>query len=262
MEVFKNILLNNVLKSLIVIIVAYLIYIIIMFIVKKNMNLLNKKNNFNNKIKTYVKVVGNTIRYSYLVLVVIVLLQINGVNVTAIIAGLGIASIIGGLALQDLLKDIIMGSNIITDDFFVIGDIVEFNGVQGKVINLGLKSTKIEDIYTKNILTITNRNIDKITKISDCLFISVPVSYSEKMEHIDAVFKLIVEEIKNDNKVKSCEYLGLNKFCDSAINYLLSIKCDPDNKLSVNREVLKIIKRTFDENNIEIPFNQLDVHNK
>ena len=48
--------------------------------------------------------------------------------------------------LQDALKDIIMGCNIILDNYFVVGDIVTYNGFTGEVVEFGLKNTKISPI--------------------------------------------------------------------------------------------------------------------
>lgn len=260
-KIINKILMDYVLKSLIVILVSFVIYKLVVFISKKNIERISKKNKLNNKTKTYVRLFGNLIKYLYLILICIILLQVNGIDVSAIVAGLGIAGIVGGFALQDMLKDIIMGSNIITDNFFVLGDVVKYNDIEGKVIYLGLKATKIQDIYTNNVITITNRNIDKITKVSNWLDINIPISYNDKVNNIEKTIIEVVDKIRKIDNIKNCEYLGLNEFKDSSILYKLRIYCSPECKPKLNREALRIIKTTFEDNNIVIPFNQLDIHN-
>ena len=76
-------------------------------------------------------------------LILFIILQINGVNVSSIIAGVGVVSVIIGLALQDALKDIIMGVNVLVDDYFSLGDIVKLDDIEGKVVEIGIKNIKI-----------------------------------------------------------------------------------------------------------------------
>jgi hypothetical protein len=56
---------------------------------------------------TFINLLRNATKYIFLFLGVLIILQINGVNVTSLMAGVGIISIVVGLALQDALKDII-----------------------------------------------------------------------------------------------------------------------------------------------------------
>ena len=69
----------------------------------------------------------------------LILLNLYGVNTTSLIAGLGIAGAVLGLALQDALKDIFNGLSIIFDNYFVVGDLVDYNGFVGTVTDFGLK---------------------------------------------------------------------------------------------------------------------------
>ena len=69
-------------------------------------------------LRTALTVSYDVLKVLVILCVVLTILQINGVNVTSMIAGLGIASAIIGLAFQDLLKDVITGVHIVTDNFF------------------------------------------------------------------------------------------------------------------------------------------------
>ena len=68
--------------------------------------------NLNRDKRNIARLVTGVFKYSVTCGVVLIILQINGVNVNSAVAGLGIASTIVGLSLQDVLKDIIMGINI------------------------------------------------------------------------------------------------------------------------------------------------------
>ena len=62
-----------------------------------------------------------------------------------------------------------MGFNIIVDNYFSIGDVIRIGDVEGKVLELGLKATKIKDINTDGILVIANRNITQALNISNVM---------------------------------------------------------------------------------------------
>ena len=129
--------------SIAIIVFAFIIY----FLIKKLIHKIMIKNETNSKLdrkhKTYMKLFNNIIKYILIIITVLAIMQVNGINVSSLVAGLGLASAIAGLALQDALKDIIMGINIIVDDYFAVGDVVKINGVEGKVIEVGLKTTKM-----------------------------------------------------------------------------------------------------------------------
>lgn len=213
---------------------------------------------------TIVHLLKNIIKYILFILMAIFLLNLYGVNTTSLIAGLGVAGVVLGFALQEALKDIINGINIIFDNYFVVGDIVEYEGFTGTVIEFGLKATKIRK-YTGEVLIIANRNIDKIINISKekaTIVINVPTAYEEKHDKVERILKNTLEKTKELNKeITDVEYLGINQFCDSYIEYSISITCLRETQWNIRRKILKEIKIAYDKNRIKIPYKQLEVHN-
>lgn len=249
--------------SLIIILVFLILYKLICKIINliiKKIDISNDKNS--KKKKTYLKVINSSIRYIFIVLAILIILQVNGINVSSIIAGLGILSVIIGLALQDALKDIIMGFNIIVDNYFSVGDVIKIDDVEGKVIELGIKNTKLKDINNQNILVIANRNIGKSLILSDQLDIDIPLPYEENIEKIETLIDIIVKEVLENEEIKKVQYIGINEFSSSAICYRLRLWCLPEQKPQIKRNVLRTIKLKLDENNIQIPYTQIDIHSK
>ena len=191
MESFKDSINNffhfNIVYSLIIIIISLVIYRLLYNVFTKKIghglidNKLSKRN------KTYVKVVGSILKYAFIILTVLVLLQINGINVSSLIAGVGIASVVVGLAIQDALKDIIRGFSILSDEYFAVGDVILYNGITGKVVSFGLNSTKMKDVVTGNVITIANRNIEQVQVVSHAIYINIPLPYEEPIEKIEKV---------------------------------------------------------------------------
>ena len=199
-------------------------------------------------------------KFIVLLIGVLTILQINEINVSGLIAGLGIISAIVGLALQDFIKDIIMGVNILTDHFFSVGECVEYNGQEGLIVGMTLRTTKIGNLEDHSITTVCNRNITQIHRLSDRFDIDIPLSYNEKFENVSRVFETICKNICKTENVENCVFKGIQSFEASSINYRIQIFCNPKNKADIRRAAFKEINLALNEAGISIPFNQLDVH--
>ena len=262
-EFFDTLKDSELLKSLLAIIIAILVYsffkVIIRCFIKTGKNSFEKK-----KRNTIVKLFENIFKYIVLVIAVLYILNTYGIDTKSLVAGIGIAGVVIGLALQDFLKDLISGLSIILDNYFVIGDVVEYDGFTGEVIEFGLKSTKIRS-YSGETLSLANRNIDKIRNLSQKssnIFITVPTAYEVSEEKVKkALNDAIKEIIKSTDADDQSEYLGIDEFASSSINYIIKIHCPQDKRIPTKRASLSIIKRVYDEQKIKIPYNQLEVHN-
>ncbi len=217
------------------------------------------------KRNTIVKLISNILKYVIFIILLLAILNLYGVDTKALIASLGVVGAVLGLALQDTIKDFISGITIIMDNFFVVGDIVTFNGFTGEIIELGLKTTKIKKVNGE-VLVISNRNIDQIINISQELaniYIDIPTAYEEKMSKVEKAIDKILKEIKTIPGVKKePEYLGISELSDSAVKYTISFNCIQEKQWQIKRDALKIIKTIYDKENIKIPYTQIEVHNE
>ncbi len=247
--------------SIFVIMVSFIVYFLAKRIILKVLE--RNKNDGNHKKRvTYVKLLKNIVKYAVVLLCIFIVLQINGVDVSSIFVSLGVVSLVAGLSLQDALKDIIMGFNIIADNYFSVGDIIEINGLRCKVIEIGLKASRLEELATGNVLVIANRGIDKALNISNQVIISIPSPYEKSVKDIENVLNKILKEINKLEHVNETSYIGITEYADSSIIYKIKIITDaPDNNGPVKVSSLKIIKNEYDKNNISIPYTQIDIHN-
>ena len=205
----------------------------------------------------------NIIKYMMILMAVITVLQINNVNVTSLITGLGIAGVVVGFALEDLLRDIINGANIVWDEFFSVGDVVRYHGqgamIEGKVIDFTLKATKIRDLNTGNTVTVSNRNISEIEVLSDWVGLVLPSPYSVPADRMRSICQTMCRRIAELPDVYSCDFLGTDEFAESQISYKLLMHCDPERKTILRRKALGTIQGILAENGIDVPFNRVDV---
>ena len=261
-SIFDSIWYTRVIQSLIVIVVSLIIYKFITYILNKSEERSNIKLFASSKGKTYIKLIKSVVKYIILILALLSILKINGIDVNSVLAGVGIFGVVFGLAIQDWLKDIIRGSSIISDDYFEVGDIVKYKNIEGKVLVIGLKTTKIQDLATSNIVSISNRNIDEVEKVSNFIYVRVPMPYEVSLNKAEKAIDDILNIVGNNNKVISCKYKGVAELASSSIEYLIEVECNPQYKLQVKRDTLRSILSGLEKNKIEVPYTQIDIHNK
>ena len=240
------------------VIIAKLSNLIVDTIVNHGRTELDKK-----KRTTVVRLFQNVSKYVIIFIIIMIILDLNGVNTKSFLAGLGVVGAVVGLSLQDTLKDLINGITIIVNNFYVVGDIVRYGDFQGEIIELGLKTTKIKNI-TGEVKVISNRNITEIVNLSQksaCFTLKIPTSYNDKLDKVELVFKDITKEVKTIDNVKNAAFLGIEEFSDSSINYSFRVWCNRGTQWDLKRQVLKVIKKHYDENNLTIPYQQIEVHN-
>ena len=252
---------NKFYVSAIIVIIGIIVYEIIKRTINKLLEKDKKSKKLNKKGRTLVNLFTNLIKYVIASIVLVLILKIHGVNVNSLIAGLGLISVVLGLAVQELLKDIITGINIISDDYFSLGDVIKIDNIEGKVIYLGIRTTKIKDTANGNIYVLANRNISKALKISDELYLDIPLSYEEETDKIAKILNKVCITIQKQEEVFEAKYLGVGSFGDSAINYKLQINCRPEAKPTVRRRAYNMVKSELDKNEISIPYPQLTIHN-
>lgn len=249
-------------SSIVVIVISIALYECIAHFLRKREKNSNLKMFKSKKGKTYYRLIISVTRYVFIIVTLLILLQVNGINVSSMLAGVGIMGVIIGFAIQDALKDFVKGFDIISDSYYNVGDVIKFKEIEGKVISIGLKTTKIEDIRTGNYISISNRNIEQVEVVSGIINISIPMPYEVNINNAEKAISSIIKLIKEDELIDDCVYRGVTDLADSSINYLIQAKCNPERKLQARRNVLRWILVGLEKNNIKVPYNQIDVHQK
>ena len=214
------------------------------------------------KRKTYLRMLRSIVVAAILVIVILIVLQLFGINVSSMLAGVGIASIIIGFALQDAMKDIFRGLEIVSDNYYDIGDVISFGSNVGQVLSINLRTTKIQDINTMNIVSIANRNIDKVEVVTGYIYISAPLPLRIKPTAAEALMAEISANVEKLPNVTSVISQGLTSITNSSLNYQLQITCDPMNQLQVRRDSLGVIASTLAAHKILLPYTELSLHGK
>lgn len=248
---------NNIFSSITTIVVAIILYNIIKIPFKRAF-----KRNENKNRNTIIAMFGSFIRIAYIALVLLLVLQINGIDVSGILAGVGVASIAIGLAIQDTLKDIIRGVSIVSEDYFKMGDYVTIGDHSGTVIYSGIRSTKLRDGLTGDIISIANRDIDRVKVSANLLVLDVPLPYELSLKKSEDIMTEIAEACTGIEFINECNYRGVNKLADSAIEYRLFAKCEQGKRIQARRSINHKVLEVLEKHKVSVPYNQLDVHRK
>jgi small-conductance mechanosensitive channel len=97
----------------------------------------------------FVGFLGRVVLWSLVVLLVLANL---GVDITALVAGLGVGGIAMALAVQKLLGDLLASFSILFDKPFVVGDSIAVGDLQGKVLQVGLRTTRLRSVSGEELI--------------------------------------------------------------------------------------------------------------
>ncbi len=181
-------------------------------------------------------------------------------TVTSLLAGAGVIALAIGFAFQDLTANFISGTFITLQRPIQVGDVVETNGFLGKVKSINLRSIIIEnfsgqeiEIPSKDIFQnpITNYTKSGQRRIQvDC-----GIAYTDDLETVQ---RLALEAVNSQEFVSDFKpaELHFTEFGDSSINFLIWfwLRQEIAGPPLAKSEVIKAIKKTFDANDITIPF--------
>lgn len=145
------------------------------------------------RIETLSKNLYSVVKFILGFIIVMIILDMIGVNTRSIIATAGIGGVAIAFGAQTLVKDIVTGTIIIVDDTFRVGDWIKAAGVEGTVETFGMRHTKIRD-YDGSLHTIPNSQITNIQNLNsgpikfECnIYLSYEVSYQELEEIVTNV---------------------------------------------------------------------------
>jgi small conductance mechanosensitive channel len=200
------------------------------------------------------------------VLLLMVVVQRMGVNIAPLIAGLGVTGFILGFAFQESLGNLASGMMIAINQPFKVGDYVSVGGIEGAVVELNMMAATLTTGDFKKVV-VPNKVIwgSAITNYTamDKRRVEVAVSIAYGAD-IGKAKRVALDVLRAHPLVLAepapiAEVLSLG---DSSVNLVLRPWAAPAHYWAVFFAVNQAVKEAFDQNGIEIPFPQLDVHMK
>lgn len=210
--------------------------------------------------------VNNIFSIGLKVVLGITALGIVGVPMTSIIAVVGSCGLAIGLALQGSLSNIAGGFIILFLKPFVVGDFIISGDITGTVEAIGIFHTKIITVDNKRIVvpnsTISNATLTNASALKERrVDLTFTASYSND---VDTVEKVLLQVCQKHELVFSDPepFVRLSAHKDFALEYTVRVWCKGDDYWTVYFDLLKDVKKAFDENSISIPYPRIDIKNK
>jgi small conductance mechanosensitive channel len=214
--------------------------------------------------ETLIAFIGGMLNATLLVVVGIAALAQLGVNTTSLIALLGAAGLAVGLALKDSLQNFASGIMLIIFRPFSAGDYVEVAGVAGVVEKVNIFSTLLRTTDNREI-TIPNGSIygDVITNFSARDTRRLDLIYSISYDDDVVLAKDVLTKVINDESrilPEPAPVIALSEFADSSINFIVRPWVNSSEYWDVKWSLNEKVKQAFDQNNLSIPYPQMDLH--
>ena len=213
---------------------------------------------------TISKLIVNFLKWVIAIAALFFVMGAWGANTTMMLASAGVVTLIIGLGSQALVADILAGIFIVFEGDFQVGDIVIIDGWRGEVEAIGVRTTKLIDAGG-NIKIVNNSEIKTIINQTKELSIAkcyVGIGYEARIENVEAIIADNIDKIKDKipDIVEGPYYKGVAELAESSVNLLFVAKCKEGDIYQVQRDLNREIKIMFDDNDINIPFNQIVVH--
>ncbi len=219
------------------------------------------------RLLTLLPLLRNVARVVLLVMVTLIALSELNIDIGPLLAGAGVVGLAIGFGAQALVRDIITGAFILIEDSLAVGDWVEIGSHSGTVEAMSIRTVTLRDLHgTVHIIPFGEvTSVLNYNRAFGNAVLDVGVAYRENLDEVMAILEEIGRELSSDPSfgpalLGPLEIAGVNNLADSAVEIRVSVKTRPMKQWGVRREMLKRIKKTFDERGIEIPFPHRTLH--
>lgn len=208
----------------------------------------------------------NFISIALYVILAVTIIGIMGVPMASVVAAIASAGVAIGLALQGSLSNLAGGIMILLFHPFRVDHFIEAAGFSGTVKDIDIFYTVLHTPDNK-VVTIPNGTIMSSSiinySLNDTRRVDLVFSVAYGTD-ADKVKEILLEEAgKHELALKDPEpFCRLTKQAESSLDFTLRVWVKKDDYWQVNFDLLESIHARFEEEKIEIPFNQIDVHMK
>jgi len=246
-------------------IVTILITLLLLWIIKKTLFRKQVMNRYN---RGNLYALYQIINYVIWILAILIILDTLGIKLNVLLAGSAALLVGVGLGLQNTFNNFISGIILLFEGSIKIGDILEIDGDVVKMERIGLRTSSAKNrddivIIIPNSLITSNKVINWSHQSEKTRFkIKVGVAYGSD---VDLVIKILKDSALENPEIddKSAIIARFIDFGNSSLDFeLLFFSRNIFRIENIKSEIRRVINRKFIENNITIPFPQVDLHFK
>ncbi len=211
--------------------------------------------------------IGFIARIALWSVILLMILDNLGFNITTLVASLGIGGIAVALAVQNILGDLFASLSIVLDKPFVIGDFIMVDGVVGTVEYVGLKTTRVRSLGGEQIVfsnaDLLNSRIHNMRRMQTRRAVfTLGVTY-DTPEPVLREIPSIIERIIGEQENVSFDRAHFSAFNASSLDfeavYIINT-ADYRAYMDVKQEIYFRLVKAFNERGIEFAFPTQTLH--
>lgn len=210
---------------------------------------------------TIIHVIERTAGVGVLLIGAITLLDVAGVDITAIVTGLGITGLALALGAQTLVRDAINGIFLLAEDQYRTGDVVRIADVTGTVESISLRRTIIRD-EDGVVHSVPNGSINVVsnyTRDFAGVNVNVQVAYGEDLSRVNDIIARVGKELASDRRyspliIDAPAPGRIESVGDSGVVVTVNARAKPSARWDVASELRRRLVEAFLRERVHVPF--------
>ncbi len=215
--------------------------------------------------ETIASIIDDIIKYIVSFVTFVSILPVLGLSAQVVIASSGFLALIIGVGGSSFIGDFINGFFALFEGYYDVGDYIKVGTFEGEVIDIGLKSIILKS-YSNELITMPNSALTQVVNLSKLDHIQYPVvaiSYDSDIKYVEQIIAdKLIKKVEECEEVIHLNYLGVCMLNSHSVDLKFELCSHQKDRFGVERLLNRELKLVFDEYDIEIPFNQVVIHNK
>ena len=211
--------------------------------------------------------VGFVLRVAIWSVVLLLILDNLGVDITALVAGLGVGGIAVALAAQNILGDLFASLSIVLDKPFVVGDFLVIDDYLGSVERVGLKTTRVRSLSGEQLIFSNNDLLNSRIRNYGRMYerrvvFTLGVTYQTPVDKLKRIPTMIREAIEAQDTVRF-ERAHFHKYGDFALVFdVVYHVLSPDygRYMDIQQSINLMIYERFEKEGIEFAYPTQTLH--
>lgn len=170
----------------------------------------------NPKSMTICRLLDSGLTYISTIVMIIYTLSMFGVKTNTLLNGVGVTALVFTLGANSLVSDVVAGLFIIFEGDFTVGDVVVIDDFRGIVKDISMRTTKLMDDNTRDILVVNNSKIEQLINQSrekSAVIIDVPIGRQIGLEKGEQILQEEIAKLpeKFPQIIGTPEYWGVSQ---------------------------------------------------
>ncbi len=211
------------------------------------------------------KFIANAIKLGLYLILVLILLNIVGVEITGILTALSAVLLAIGMALQNNIANFANGIIIVSAKLYKSGDLISVSGVEGRIEEIHFLYTVINTTDNKRIVIPNSIMINDVVINSGAnstrrVGFTFQVGYESDVEQVKSIIIKVMEScgmvIINEQRQPFCRLENLGA---SSLEFRATCWCDTEDYWDVYYYVVENVFNEFKRNGINVPYSQMEL---